>query len=150
MTTTRLPIWNECKNDGLFGCTGAFPRRATRLSAPFWCPLSDPANVASAALLLGDWAHFLELTLIPDYRGFLLVILPPGSFIVLAFLLAGKRLLDRALAERRDADRTQLLIRLRLFDGQTLLARITRRSGLALGLREEMLVYTRVKGVALV
>lgn len=58
---------------------------------------------ASAALLLGDWAHFLELTLIPDYKGFLLIILPPGGFVVLAFLLAGKRLLDRALAERRAA-----------------------------------------------
>jgi putative ubiquitin-RnfH superfamily antitoxin RatB of RatAB toxin-antitoxin module len=34
---------------------------------------------------------FLELTLIPDYRGFLLMILPPGGFIALGFLLAGKR-----------------------------------------------------------
>ena len=58
---------------------------------------------ADAALLLGSWASFLELTLIPDYKGFLLIILPPGGFIVLAFLLAGKRLLDRALAERRVA-----------------------------------------------
>lgn len=58
---------------------------------------------ASAALLLGDWAHALELTLIPDYKGFLLIILPPGGFIVLAFLLAGKRLLDRALASRDEA-----------------------------------------------
>ncbi|MCB1775135.1 MAG: electron transport complex subunit E [Gammaproteobacteria bacterium] len=56
---------------------------------------------ADAALLLGNWASFLELTLIPDYKGFLLIILPPGGFIVLAFLLAGKRLLDRARAERR-------------------------------------------------
>jgi electron transport complex protein RnfE len=58
---------------------------------------------ADAALLLGDWAAFLELTLIPDYKGFLLIILPPGGFIVLAFLLAGKRLIDRALAERARA-----------------------------------------------
>jgi electron transport complex protein RnfE len=58
---------------------------------------------ADAALLLGTWASILELTLIPDYKGFLLIILPPGGFIVLAFLLAGKRLLDRALAQRRAA-----------------------------------------------
>ncbi|MBF0256500.1 MAG: electron transport complex subunit E [Gammaproteobacteria bacterium] len=56
---------------------------------------------ANAALLLGQWASFLELQLIPDYKGFLLIILPPGGFIVLAFLMAGKRLLDRSLAQRR-------------------------------------------------
>jgi Na+-translocating ferredoxin:NAD+ oxidoreductase subunit E len=58
---------------------------------------------ASASTLLGDWAHFLELRLIPDYKGFLLIILPPGGFVVLAFLMAGKRLLDQALVERREA-----------------------------------------------
>lgn len=56
---------------------------------------------ANAALLLGSWAKFLELVLIPDYKGFLLIILPPGGFIVLGCLLAGKRLIDRALAARR-------------------------------------------------
>ena len=56
---------------------------------------------ANAALLLGSWASFLELELIPDYKGFLLIILPPGGFLVLGFLLAGKRLIDRALAKRK-------------------------------------------------
>ena len=56
---------------------------------------------ANAALLLGSWATFMELELIPDYKGFLLIILPPGGFLVLGFLLAGKRLLDRALAQRK-------------------------------------------------
>lgn len=55
---------------------------------------------ANAALLLGPWARFLELVLIPDYKGFLLIILPPGGFIVLGCLLAGKRLIDRAVAAR--------------------------------------------------
>ena len=55
----------------------------------------------NAALLLGSWASFLELELIPDYKGFLLIILPPGGFLVLGFLLAGKRLIDRALAKRK-------------------------------------------------
>jgi electron transport complex protein RnfE len=50
---------------------------------------------ANAALLLGDGFKFLELTIIPDYKGFLLVVLPPGGFLVLGFLLAGKRILDR-------------------------------------------------------
>jgi electron transport complex protein RnfE len=58
---------------------------------------------ANASMLLGDAWHFLELTLIPDYRGFLLMILPPGGFIALGFLLAGQRLLNRRLAQRRAA-----------------------------------------------
>jgi hypothetical protein len=37
---------------------------------------------------------FLELTLIPEYRGFLLAVLPPGGFLALGFMLAGKRLID--------------------------------------------------------
>jgi electron transport complex protein RnfE len=58
---------------------------------------------ANASMLLGDAWHFLELELIPDYRGFLLMILPPGGFIALGFLLAGQRVLDRRLAQRRAA-----------------------------------------------
>ncbi|WP_020503869.1 electron transport complex subunit E [Lamprocystis purpurea] len=57
---------------------------------------------AGAAQLLGPSFGFLELHLIPDYRGFLLAILPPGGFLALGFLLAGKRLIDaRAAANRR-------------------------------------------------
>jgi electron transport complex protein RnfE len=56
---------------------------------------------ANAALLLGEWAHFMELTLIADYKGFLLVILPPGGFLALGFLLAGKRLIDKHLEQRQ-------------------------------------------------
>jgi electron transport complex protein RnfE len=57
-----------------------------------------------AALMLGEALGFLELTLIPDYRGFLLAILPPGGFVALGFILAGKRVLDRRM-ERRGAER---------------------------------------------
>ncbi len=57
---------------------------------------------AGAAQLLGSSFGFLELHLIPNYRGFLLAILPPGGFLALGFLLAGKRLIDaRAAANRR-------------------------------------------------
>lgn len=52
---------------------------------------------ASASLLLGDTFHFMEMTLVPEYGGFLLMILPPGGFLALGFLLAGKRLVDRKL-----------------------------------------------------
>jgi len=60
---------------------------------------------ANAELLLGKSFAFLELTLIPNYRGFLVAILPPGGFLVLGFLLAGKRILDKQLEARRSASR---------------------------------------------
>lgn len=56
---------------------------------------------ANASLLLGSAFSFLELTLIPDYKGFLIMILPPGGFLALGFLLAGKRVIDSRLATAR-------------------------------------------------
>lgn len=50
---------------------------------------------ANAAVLLGESFRFLELTVIPEYKGFLLTALPPGGFIILGFMIAGKRLLAR-------------------------------------------------------
>lgn len=58
---------------------------------------------AQAHLLLGEGFAFLEMTLIPGYKGYLLMILPPGGFLALGFLLAGKRVLDRRRAERAAA-----------------------------------------------
>jgi len=55
---------------------------------------------ANAHLLLGPSFSFLETTLIPGYKGYLLFILPPGGFLVLGFLLAGKRILDKRMAHR--------------------------------------------------
>jgi len=53
------------------------------------------------------------------------------------------------IIDTQEINPTQLLVRLRMLDGQTLLARITRRSGVALGLREGMHLYAQVKSVAL-
>jgi electron transport complex protein RnfE len=50
---------------------------------------------AKASLLLGRHFAFLETTLIAGYKGVLIFVLPPGGFIVLGFLIAGKRLFDR-------------------------------------------------------
>ncbi len=50
---------------------------------------------SNASLLLGDSFSVLEITLLPDYAGFLLMILPPGGFLALGFVLAGKRLLEQ-------------------------------------------------------
>jgi electron transport complex protein RnfE len=55
---------------------------------------------ADAHLLLGQAFSFMELKIIPDYKGFLLMILPPGGFLVLGFLIAAKRVIDRNRAQR--------------------------------------------------
>ena len=49
---------------------------------------------SGASILLGEAFGFLEMTPIPDYGGFLLMILPPGAFIVLGFMLAAKAVWD--------------------------------------------------------
>ena len=54
------------------------------------------------------------------------------------------------VVDTREIDRSQLLVRLELDDGQTLLSRITRRSGMAIGLQEGMYLYAQVKSVALI
>jgi electron transport complex protein RnfE len=55
---------------------------------------------ANASVLLGEQFRFIELTVIPEYKGFLLLALPPGGFIVLGFMIAGKRLLERRRAPK--------------------------------------------------
>jgi len=59
---------------------------------------------ADASLLLGQAFSFMEISFSSDYRGFLLMILPPGGFIALGFLLVGKRLVDRRIERRRASD----------------------------------------------
>lgn len=46
---------------------------------------------ADASMLLGESFAFLELQLAEGYRGLLLMILPPGGFIALGFLVAGRQ-----------------------------------------------------------
>lgn len=62
---------------------------------------------ADASLLLGNWASAIEMTVFPDYGGTLLLILPPGGFICLGLLLAGKRVADRMIAAREASRRKQ-------------------------------------------
>jgi len=61
---------------------------------------------ADASLLLGEHFAFLQTTFSSEYRGFLLMILPPGGFLALGLILVGKRLIDRS-AERRAEARTK-------------------------------------------
>ncbi len=55
---------------------------------------------ASASLLLGEPFAFMELTVIPEYRGFLLMILPPGGFLAIGFLMALQRVWSARQARR--------------------------------------------------
>lgn len=56
---------------------------------------------ANASVLLGESFRFMELTVVHDYQGFLLTALPPGGFILLGFMTAGKRLLERRAAGKK-------------------------------------------------
>lgn len=58
---------------------------------------------ANMQLLFGPTAANWQVTVFPDYPGFLLAILPPGAFIVLGLLIAGKNRIDQVLVERAKA-----------------------------------------------
>ncbi|RLK48596.1 electron transport complex protein RnfE [Alkalispirillum mobile] len=57
--------------------------------------LGQGTLLANAHLLFGEFGHRLQITVIPDYPGYLLALLPPGAFIGLGLLLAGKNWLDQ-------------------------------------------------------
>ena len=62
---------------------------------------------AQAHLMFGEPGRVLALTLIEDYRGFLLAILPPGAFIGLGLLIALTNVINARREERmlaRDLD----------------------------------------------
>jgi electron transport complex protein RnfE len=57
-------------------------------------------------LALGPAAKDWVITVLPDYKGFLLAILPPGAFLGLGLLIAGRNWLDqRAQRRAREAVR---------------------------------------------
>jgi electron transport complex protein RnfE len=58
---------------------------------------------SGASLLLGQNFSFLEMTIIPHYKGVLLMMLPPGGFIAMGFLMVGKRLLDNRAKQKAAA-----------------------------------------------
>jgi len=48
-----------------------------------------------AHLMFGEAARGFSITLFENYRGYLLAILPPGAFLGLGFLIAGKNIIDK-------------------------------------------------------
>lgn len=59
-------------------------------------------------------------------------------------------ILPATVIDTREINKSQVLVRLELGDGQHLLSRITRRSGMGLGLHEGMALFAQVKSVALI
>ncbi len=59
-----------------------------------------------AHLMFGEAARGFSITLFENYRGYLLAILPPGAFLGLGFLIAGKNIIDkkRLTREKRIID----------------------------------------------
>ncbi len=63
---------------------------------------------SQAQLIFGDSAEFLQLKVIPEHPGFLLALLPPGAFIVLGLLVAGRNWLDSKTSGRARAARLRV------------------------------------------
>ncbi|MBD3610150.1 MAG: electron transport complex subunit E [Gammaproteobacteria bacterium] len=57
--------------------------------------LGSGTLLADAHLMFGEDARGMTMTLIDDYRGFLLAILPPGAFIGLGLIIAAKNIIDQ-------------------------------------------------------
>jgi electron transport complex protein RnfE len=58
--------------------------------------------LSQAHMMFGEVGRQFTLTLIDDYRGFLLAILPPGAFIGLGFIIAGTNLINSRRAKRAE------------------------------------------------
>lgn len=65
--------------------------------------LGKGSLLADAQLLFGAAAQNWEIVLVADYRGFLLAVLPPGAFLGLGLLIAGKNWIDRRQSEAAPA-----------------------------------------------
>lgn len=63
--------------------------------------LGQGTILSNAHLMFGEWGHALKVTVIPEYHGFLLAILPPGAFIGLALLVALKNAIEQRQGRRR-------------------------------------------------
>ncbi len=63
--------------------------------------------LAQAHLLFGAQAQHWTITLVDDYRGFLLAILPPGAFIGLGLIIAIKNRLERISWRTSDINHTK-------------------------------------------
>ncbi|AFI85450.1 electron transport complex subunit RsxE [Methylophaga nitratireducenticrescens] len=64
---------------------------------------------SQAHLMFGEAARGLTITVIDDYRGFLIAILPPGAFIGLGLIVALKNAIDARVANRTEKVKAEAL-----------------------------------------
>lgn len=64
---------------------------------------------SQAHLMFGEAARGLTITVIDDYRGFLIAILPPGAFIGLGLIVALKNVIDARVANRAEKVKAEAL-----------------------------------------
>ena len=57
--------------------------------------------LSGADMLLGDWGRNMTMTIIPEYPGFLLAMLPAGAFFGLALLIAARNAWEHRQAARQ-------------------------------------------------
>jgi electron transport complex protein RnfE len=93
---SKNPLWSSVK-DGFFVGLG-FALVMIMIGAMREL-LGQGTLFSQAHLLFGDWGRHLTLTLIPNYNGFLVAVLPPGAFFALAILVA--------LKNKRDANQKE-------------------------------------------
>lgn len=68
-----------------------------------------------AHLLFGEWARVLKIEIFKFDSQFLLAILPPGAFIGMGFLIAGKNIIDEQIKDKQPkADNTEKAPRARV------------------------------------
>jgi len=68
-----------------------------------------------AHLLFGEWARILKIEIFKFDNQFLLAILPPGAFIGMGFLIAGKNIIDEQIKDKQPkADNTEKAPRARV------------------------------------
>ncbi|SKA77975.1 electron transport complex protein RnfE [Thiothrix eikelboomii] len=65
--------------------------------------LAQGTILSQAQLMFGEAARGLTLQLSADFKGLLLAALPPGAFISLGFLVAGKNYIDQRRAKRTES-----------------------------------------------
>lgn len=58
---------------------------------------------SQAQLMFGEGSEWLQIVLFEDYDGYLLAILPPGAFIGLGLLIAGKNIIDKKRTLRQQS-----------------------------------------------
>lgn len=63
--------------------------------------LGSGTLLANAHIMFGEEMQWLTIEVFPDYRGFLLAILPPGAFMGLAVLLAARNYIDKRHKDKK-------------------------------------------------